>query len=42
MIIKVSVLIVDGVCWEQNGGMLVWLCGNVPACSLGIRFFGRQ
>ena len=42
MVIKVSVLIVDGVCWEQNGGMLVWLCGNVPACSLGIRFFGRQ
>ena len=22
MIIKVSVVIIDGVCWEQNGGML--------------------
>ena len=42
MIIKVSVVIIDGVRWEQNGGMLLWLGGNVLGCPLGIRFCGRQ
>ena len=34
MIIKVSVVIIDGVRWEQNGGMLIWLGGNVLGCPL--------
>ena len=29
MIIKESVVTIDGVRWEQNGGILVWLGGNV-------------
>ena len=45
MIIKVSVVIIDGVLWEQNmlgAGMLVWLGGNKLGCPLGIWFCGRQ
>ena len=45
MIIKVSVVIIDGVLWEQNmlgAGMLVWLGGNKLECPLGIWFCGRQ
>ena len=42
MIIKVSVVIIDGVLWEQNEGMLVWLGGNVLGCLLGIQFCRRQ
>ena len=42
MIIKVSVVIIDGVRLEQNVGMLVWLGGNVIGCPLGIRFYGKQ
>ena len=42
IIIKVPVVIIDGARWEQNGGMLVWLGGNVLGCPLGIRFCGRQ
>ena len=34
--------VIDGVRWEQNGGMLVWLGGNVLGCPLEIRFCGRQ
>ena len=29
IIIKVSVVTIDGVRWEQNVGMLVWLGENV-------------
>ena len=32
IIIKVPVNIIDGVSWEQNGGMLVWLGRNVLGC----------
>ena len=39
IIIKVPVVIIDGARWEQNGGMLVWLGGNVLG---GIQFCGRQ
>ena len=42
MIIKVSVVIIDGVHWEHNVEVLVWLAGNVLGCPLGIRFCGRQ
>ena len=42
MIIKVSVVIIDGVRWGQNRGMLVWLGKNVLGCPLGIQFCGRQ
>ena len=42
IIIKVHVVIIDGVHWEQNRGILVWLGGNVLGCPLGIRFCGRQ
>ena len=42
MIIKVSVVIIDGVCWRQNRGMLVWLGENILGCPLGIQFCGRQ
>ena len=42
IIIKVSVVIIDGVRWEQNVGMLVWLGRNVIGCRLGIRFCVRQ
>ena len=42
MIIKVSVVIIDGVRWKQNVGMLVWLGRNEIGCPLGIRFCGRQ
>ena len=41
-IIKVSFVIIDSVCWEQNVGMLVWFGRNVLGCPLGIPFFGRQ
>ena len=34
--------VIDGVRWEQNGGMLVWLGGNVLGCPLGIRFCGNS
>ena len=41
MIIKVSVIIIDSVRWEQK--MLVWLGGNVlGGCPLGIQFCSRQ
>ena len=40
MIIKVSVIIIDSVRWEQK--MLVWLGGNVLGCPLGIQFCSRQ
>ena len=36
MIIKVSDVIIDGVCWEQDVRMLVWLGGNVLGCPLRI------
>ena len=45
MIIKVSVIIIDGVLWEQNmlgAGRLVWLGGNKLGSPLGIWFCGRQ
>ena len=42
MIIRLSVVIIDGVRWEQKVGMLVWFGGNVLRCPLGIRFCGRQ
>ena len=32
LITKVSVGIMDGVCWEQNLEMLVWLGENVLRC----------
>ena len=38
IIIKVPVVIIDGVRWEQKGGMLVWLGGNVLGCPLGFGF----
>ena len=41
-IIKVSVVIIDSVCWVQNVGMLVWVGRNVLGCPLGIPFCGRQ
>ena len=41
MIIKVLVVIIDSVCWEQNVAMLVWLGENVLGCHLGIRFCRR-
>ena len=34
MIIRVSVVIVDGVRWKQNVGMLVWFGGNVLRCPV--------
>ena len=36
------VVIIDGVRWEQNGGMLVWLGGNILGCPLGIWFCGNS
>ena len=42
MIIKVSVVIINGVRWGRNRGMLVWLGENVLGCPLGIQFCGRQ
>ena len=38
MIIKVLVIIIDSVRWEQNVAMLVWLGENVLGCPLGIQF----
>ena len=38
MIIKVSVVTIDSVRWEQNVGTLVSLGGNVLGYPLGIRF----
>ena len=38
MIIKVSVVTIDSVRWEQNVGMLLWLGGNVLGYPLGIQF----
>ena len=42
MIVKVSVIIIDGTCCKQSVGMLVWLGRNVLRCPLGIPFCGRQ
>ena len=42
MIVKVSVIIIDGACWKQSVGMLVWRGRNVLRCPLGIPFCGRQ
>ena len=42
MIFKVSVVIIDGICWEQNVEMWVWLGSNVLGCPLRIQFCGRQ
>ena len=43
MIIKVSVVITDGVLWEQYIEVLSWLDENVLLLfPLGIRFCGRQ
>ena len=33
MITKVSVVIIDGVRWEQNVEMLVWLGENTLGCT---------
>ena len=38
MIIKVSIVTIDSVRWEQNVGMLLWLGGNVLGYPLGIQF----
>ena len=42
MVIKVSVVTIDGARYQQNVGMLVWLGGNVLGRSLGTRYCGRQ
>ena len=35
-------VIIDGVCWEQNVEMLVWLGKNVLGCPQWILFCGGQ